>query len=351
MKRKGKKLKIRWFRVGVAVSFPVLIIGSLISLISLINKDKDDARSIINTVMTAGTTEINSDTAGESLTGDPATSFVVYPEKTKNTEIFSGDYDAKNALLMCVDDNEIIAYKNMSTKMYPASLTKVMTLVVAVENIEDLSDTVLITEDMIYPLLQLDASMAGFQPGETPALMDVLYGMILPSGADAALAAAVYVSGSEEAFVELMNKKAGELGLRNTHFTNVTGLHHEEHYSTAEDMAVILEYAIRNETCRKVLEKYEYTMPPTEHHPDGLTFTSTIFSRMYGNEMPGVTVRGGKTGYTDQAANCIESYAEIGGKTYILVLCGASTRWNTIYDTLSAYSVYCTGGEAYIPPQ
>ena len=276
-----------------------------------------------------------------------------YPEFTDSSVPFGEEYDAKYALLFDVSNNEVVAYRNERTKMYPASLTKVMTLIVAVENIEDFSDTILITDDMVYPMQELDASRAGFQPNDTPTVKDVLYGMILPSGADASLAIAEYVAGSEKAFAELMNKKADELGLQDTHFTNVTGLHDKNHYSSARDMAVILEYAVRNKTCRQILSAvdYVYKEESDEMYPDGLTFTSTIFSRMYGNEMPFVTIQGGKTGFTDEAGNCIESYAEIFGKTYILVMCGGTSNWNAVYNTLSAYSVYCAGGKPYNPEE
>jgi D-alanyl-D-alanine carboxypeptidase (penicillin-binding protein 5/6) len=145
-----------------------------------------------------------------------------------------------------------------------------------------------------------------------------------------------------------MNQKAEDMGLAATHFTNVVGLHNDAHYSTAADMAMILEYAVNNKTCRKILSAYEYKFPKTKQNPEGLTFTSTLFTRMYGDEMPNVKVLGGKTGYTDKAGNCIESFAKIKGKTYILVMCGGTTNWNMIYDTLSAYSVYAAGGDTYV---
>ena len=225
-----------------------------------------------------------------------------------------------------------------------------MTLIVAAENIDDLSATIKITHEMVAPYITLDASRAGFEPDENPTLKDVLYGMILCSGADASLAAAEYVAGSEEEFVKLMNAKCDEIGLKHTHFTNVVGLHDKNNYSTAEDIAVLLEYAVQNKTCREILSAVEYKVPPTKQNPEGLIFDSTLFSRMYGDEMPGVKILGGKTGFTDESGNCIATFAEVNGKTYILVLCGGTTNWNNVYNTLSAYSEYCAGGKAYVPP-
>lgn len=287
----------------------------------------------------------------EPVTEPPTEEEIIdlYPAWTENSKMLDveNDYDLGYAILMNADTNEIVAGYNESSPMFPASLTKIMALIVAVENIENISDKITITEDMVYPMAELDAVLAGFQPDETPTVEDALYGMVLCSGADATLAIAEYVSGSEEAFVKLMNEKAVELGLKRTHFTNVVGLHSKEHYSTAEDMAVIFNYALQNQTCKKIISTYEYIVPPTEQNPEGYNFTSNFFSRMYGDEIAGVSVLGGKTGFTDEAGNCIESYAEINGQTYILVLCKCRDKWTAVYDTLNIYSVYGAGGEKY----
>lgn len=304
----------------------------------------------LNTVTYAETTAETETTSAVTTTATTTADYAVLrPHKTENSQRFSNDYDADFSLLMNADTHEVIAYKNANAKMYPASLAKIMTLIIAVENIDDLDDTVEITDDMVFPMIELEASRAGFLPEETPTLRDVLYGLVLCSGADSAMAVSEYVAGSEEAFVDLMNEKAEKLGLAGTHFTNAVGLHDKENYSTATDMALILEYAIRNDICREIISAYEYEVPPTEQNPEGLTFTSNFFSRMYGDEMPDVTIQGGKTGFTDESGNCIESFAEINGDTYILVMCKCSNKWNAIYDTLSAYSVYGAGGEKYTP--
>lgn len=349
-KRRKRRYKLNYLRVGITVFLIVLIIIG-ISLIVSSAKDKGKDEKVQNIVSSVpDESALTTTQAVSEELSETDVPFVVYPHKTDDTKRFSSSLDAKYAVIIDTEENEIVAYRNYNARMYPASLTKVMTLIVAVENIEDLSDTVTITEDMIAPMIAVDASRAGFAVGETPTLEQVLYGIILPSGADASLAVAEYVAGSEEAFVELMNEKAEEMGLENTHFTNTVGLHDAKHYSTAEDMALILAYAIQNETCREVLSAYQYEIPPTEYNPEGILLTSTLFSRMYGDEMPGVVIKGGKTGYTDQSRNCICTFAEANGKTYVMVLGEGTTKWYNIYDTLSAYSVYCVGGEEYIPP-
>ncbi len=352
-KRRKRRAKVQYLRIGIAVFLIVLIIFGIRTAFSALKQSKD--REHVDTA--AAVQELTDTTALEDIasvteeqTEETAVPLLLYPEKTDKTVSFGQEYDVKHAVLINVDDNETVAAKSSSSKMYPASLTKVMTLIVAVENTADLSERVEITYDMVASMIDMEASRAGFEPGETPTMEDVLYGMILTSGGDAALAAAEHVAGSETAFVELMNAKADELGLKCTHFTNAVGLHDPQHYSTAEDMALILEYALKNPICRIILSTEDYSYGPTEFREEPLEFKSTLFSRMYGDEMPGVKILGGKTGYTDEAGNCLETYAEIGGKTYILVLCGATTHWNAVYNTLSAYSVMCAGGEPYSPP-
>lgn len=351
-KKKRRKLRrITQILSALFLTATVAYSGCLVFKRHKENMAKDAVQtsvSIAETTVTSAEKAVTATEVTEVTTESEAASLILYPERNENTVVFGDEYDVKNAILINVDDNVVIARKNERYRMYPASLTKVMTLIVAVENIENMHDKVLITDDMITPYVEQDASRAGFLPDETPSVKDLLYGMVLNSGADAALAVAEYVAGSEEKFVELMNIKGEELGLYATHFTNVVGLHNSNHYSTAEDMAVILEYAIRNETCRKILSTEDYEVAETEQNPDGLVFKSTLFSRMYGDEMPGITIKGGKTGYTDVSRHCVESFAvDDEGKTYILVLCGSTTKWNAIYDTLSAYSVLCVDGEPY----
>lgn len=351
--RHKKKKQFYFLQTAVIILLLLFMVYGILKIFSLYHSA---GNSVTETSVRTSTAAVTTTETTAVYTTEPVTEafsvqtdcYSVRPEKTDDSQRFSKDYKTGYALLMNADTHKVVAYRNANARMYPASLTKIMTLIIAVENIENLSDTVTITDDMVFPMIELDAARAGFLPDETPSLQDVLYGMVLSSGADAALAVAEYVAGSESAFVDLMNDKAAELGLYGTHFTNVVGLHDKEHYSTATDMALILEYAIQNETCRKIISAYEYKVPPTEQNPEGLTFTSNFFSRMYGDEMPGVTIQGGKTGYTDKAGNCIESFAEINGETYILVMCGCTDRWSAVYDTLSIYSVYGAGGEKYV---
>ena len=196
------------------------------------------------------------------------------------------------------------------------------------------------TNKLLYPLYNAQASVAGFGTNEIVPVSDLFYGMILPSGADAAAALAEIVAGSEEQFAVLMNKKCEELGLKNTHFVNSTGLYDDEQYTTPSEMAMIMKYAMENSECAKVLSTFQYTTEKTTQHPDGILLTNTMFSRMYGTEVEGVTITAGKTGYTDEALNCLVSYAVKGDKSYICVTSHAHNKWHCVFDSFEIYGNY-----------
>lgn len=152
--------------------------------------------------------------------------------------------NSPHAILMRADSGEVLAEKDADSTIYPASMTKMMTALLAIEANPDLDTPVTLPEE-IFPALQAqNASLAGFQAGETATVRDLLYGAMLPSGAECCEALAREVSGSEEAFVARMNQKAAELGMTATHFCNPTGLHDPEHVSTVRDMARLTEAAL-----------------------------------------------------------------------------------------------------------
>lgn len=246
------------------------------------------------------------------------------------------------AILIDVEKHTVLAEKDSTKQIYPASLTKMMTAIIAIEETNNLKDTVTLTEEMFTPLYLNHASIAGFSPNEKVRKDDLLYGILLPSGAECCLALATDISGSEKDFIELMNKKAKKIGMKNTHFTNTIGLHDTGHYSTAEDMAVLLSYALENKTFRKVITTKQYTTHATTEHPDGILLTSTTFSYLEGITIPGGDIIGGKTGYTTEAGQCLASLANIGGKEYILVTAGAAGDPKTenlhIQDAITVYS-------------
>ena len=260
-----------------------------------------------------------------------------FPAVDGDTISLEGKVDGTYAVLLDMTDGCVVAAKNADTAANPASITKVMTLLVAVEHIENLYDEYTMSYTIINPLWEQGASITGLESGETVTLNDLLYGCILPSGADATIALANYVAGSEEAFAALMTQKAIELGCTNTRFTNSSGLHDREHKTSAMDMALIMAAAMENEVCRRVLSTREYVMTPTDHHPEGLTVLSTLFKTLDQS-----VIKAGKTGYTAQARNTLVTYAKgADGHEYVYVTMDNSNRQAAVNDSLTVYKDFC----------
>ena len=249
------------------------------------------------------------------------------------------------ALLVDVDSGTVVAGRDYDTQMNPASMTKILTLLVAVENI-DLSkldtDTAEITQEISNYVWQNQMSQVGWQIGDTPTIRSLLYGTILPSGADAAQALAIYTAGSEEAFVDLMNKKLEELGISDTaHFTNAVGAFDEDHYCTALDMATILRAAIDNDLCREVLSCHYYEVPPSGGEESEAIGISNWFLRRIEDKDTHGEVVCAKTGYVGEAGFCAASYQESdGGGRYICVTADGAGIWPCIYDHCEIYTAF-----------
>lgn len=245
-----------------------------------------------------------------------------YQVELENSDLLAG-INSPNAILLDVEDNRVIAEKNAAEKIHPASMTKMMTAVLALEMIENLDEPVVLYDEDFTGLYEQEASMAGFQPGEEVTYRDLVYGIILPSGAECCLAVANRISGSEAVFVDLMNQKAQEIGMNNTHFSNCTGLDSNGHTSTVEDMAKLLQYAIQNQQFLQILSSTFYSVASTNMHPEGFTFYSTVAGNLDSMQVNGGTILGGKTGYTEEAGLCLASLAQVYDNYYILVTAGA----------------------------
>lgn len=248
------------------------------------------------------------------------------------------------AVLIQAKGGKAIAESRSEEKMYPASLTKIMTAIVAIEELKSLDQQITLHANVFEGLYEQNAMQAGFQPEETVKAIDLLYGVMLPSGAECCIALANSIAGSEADFVKLMNEKAEQLGMEGTHFCDTTGLHDPDHYSTAKDMAVLLKYALRNDTFREIIESHYHSTGITNIHPDGITFYSTMFKGLADSVVTGGEIKGGKTGFTSDAGFCLASYAEIEGREYILVTAGAMDAGTPHID--DAVTVYNRLGEA-----
>ncbi|WP_313799707.1 D-alanyl-D-alanine carboxypeptidase [Cytobacillus sp.] len=256
-------------------------------------------------------------------------------------ETLSNNLHSQNAILINLNAQKILMEKHSEEIIFPASLTKIMTTLVAIENISDLQKRIFLPESMFSDLYAANASMAGFLPNEKVAAIDLLYGTMLPSGAEASIGLANEVAGSETAFVQLMNEKAKQLGMKNTHFTNATGLHHRDHYSSVKDISVLLEYALKNNTFRTIFTAERHSTSPSNLHPKGITFKSSMFRNIDSANVLSKEIIGGKTGYTEQAGLCLASIAEINGEEYLLITAGADGNHHTEqYNITDAMSVY-----------
>lgn len=272
-------------------------------------------------------------------------------KSTDATQGFGDSIISEYGIVIDVEKGTILAGKGAKSRINPASMTKILTVLTAADALgisgdaeKDaavLQDTFTITIEITDYSYVHDCSNVGFEVGEEVTVQDLFYGTILPSGGDAALGLACYVAGSQEAFVELMNKKLEELELSDTsHFTNCVGLYDAEHYSTPYDMAVMLKTAADNSFVRDVLSAHTYTTSATVQHPEGLLISNWFLRRIEDKDTHG-GVLCGKTGYVVQSGSCAASLAtDTAGKEYLCVTAGSSSSWQCIYDQVALYQKY-----------
>ncbi len=257
--------------------------------------------------------------------------------------------NSSNVILVRLKDQATLMQKNSRERIYPASLTKMMTAIVAIEKLPDLEVVIKLGDSIFEDLSGANASMTGFEPEEEVRAIDLLYGALLPSGAESCIGLACQIAGSEDEFVEMMNQKAKELGMDNTHFVNTTGLHDDNHYTSVEDMAELLSYALQNNTFRKIFTASRYSTKPTNMHPDGITYHSTMFQKLNEQDIVGGEILGGKTGYTDVAGLCLASLAKVNNQEYILITTGAKGNLRSKqYNIADAIKVYNNIGTLHV---
>nr|MCR5625166.1 serine hydrolase [Lachnospiraceae bacterium] len=223
------------------------------------------------------------------------------------------------ATIMVDESNEKILYqKNMYERIYPASVTKVLTALIAMEECS-LRDVVTFSHDAVN-ISEDGAVVCGFEEGDKVSLKNLLYCMLIFSGNDTAVAIAEHVSGSTEEFSNLMNQRALELGCCDSHFVNSNGLHDENHYTTAYDMYLIFRQAVKYRIFRKIVntDRYEITYKDSENKKHNMTVTSTNNYLLSSATPPdNVNVIGGKTGTTSDAGYCLALYSKTKNNNYI----------------------------------
>lgn len=259
---------------------------------------------------------------------------VINPQMTAASEE-ALQVESKYVTIYSLNEHSAIYEKKAHEQMYPASLTKIMTTLVALEHIDDLEKEIVLGKDIFEGLEEEGASVAGYSVDDKAALIDLLYGTMLPSGADAARAVAKYAAGSEEAFVKLMNDKAAELKLEHTHFMNTTGLHHDNHYSTTADVAHILEVALKNKTFYEIFTANSYTSR------DGTKrFVNSKQSILESLQIDKNLIIGSKTGYTLEGGLCLASLMNVDGADYIAITGFAGNDYSTMQHYRDASTIH-----------
>ena len=224
-------------------------------------------------------------------------------------------------------DNKVLYEVDSNKKSSIASLTKIATTITAIENIKNLDEEVVISREILNTV-SWDASVAGLKVGDKVTYRDLLYASILPSGADATNAIAILSSGSIDNYVKKMNELVNKIGLKNTHFVNVTGFDDDNHYSTADDCRKLLEYALKNKLFRDVYSTNKYTLS------NGLVVKSTIYK--YNKKGVNTSkIIGSKTGYTGNAGYCFSSLSNLNGHEFITIVLDAEKSGDNLLDTIS----------------
>lgn len=255
------------------------------------------------------------------------TPFIASAYKTSGFEVKS-----EAAILVSLDTGDVIYEKNADEQRYPASITKIMTGALLVENCDNLDTQVTVTKDNVESLFGSDLTVAGFLPGENVTLRECLNTLMVCSAADSANVIVDYVEKQTgKNFVDLMNEKAKKLKMTKTHFVNATGLHDESHYTTARDLVKLCKYAIDLPNFLDICSQATYQIPKTNKH-DKRTVVTTNFLINRATNMYYTYAKGIKTGFTTPAGRCVASTASKDGYNYLCVVMGGDNVKRTEFS-------------------
>jgi len=247
---------------------------------------------------------------------------------------FDFEISSDKLILVNLNEDKVLYASNDLEKTQIASLTKIATAITVIDNVSDLTEEVVITADMFKGLDGY--AKAGLKVGDKVTILDLLYALMLPSGADAANALAISVGGSIDEFVLLMNKTVSKLNLDNTHFSNPIGMDDVDNYSTAKDLYILLDYSLNNPTFRKIYETRSYYLEAID---DNVYSTIVPVAKKYNLDLS--IIKGSKTGHTDEAGFCFSSIASINGVDYLLINLNAPIdNYSHILDALNIYNYY-----------
>lgn len=328
------QLGMHFFAILLGVA--VVLLSLVISLFVIMSNGGDNTPITDNPTGNNNNTPKDPGSVNVGLNNSPL--FPTNPSRTSyiiakaNDVVTIGDeIKSEHSILVDLSSYQSIAEKGADDKIYPASMTKVMTLIVACERVTDIKEKLTVTEELARFAEENDGSGAGLKVGDSYTIEDLLYLISYQSDTIASHLIARHIAGSEEAFVELMNKKATEdLKLENTKFANCTGLYDDNNYTTCREMASIMAYALDNEMVYKCLSSYtgrNMYVGGTE-----CTFYSGWYSYRFRDnpKFTGGKIIAGKTGYTDESGYTLVSCAEIDGKKYINVIVTRTDKNSTV---------------------
>ena len=255
-------------------------------------------------------------------------------------EVTEFEVTADAGALISLDTGEFLYEKNLDKKIYPAAITNIMTAVIVLESEKYAdSNTITMTEEALNEILGTGCAVSHLKAGEIITHLDLVHLITVTSCGDCSLLAAKYFGGSVKGFVKMMNEKAKELGLENTHFTNPLGLHDDDHYTTVNDIYKLSTYALKNKTFKTASETSRYKLGAT-NMSNGRTYTTTNFLQDTTTAYYYRYAKGIKTGFTDEAGRCVVSTASYNGYNYMCILMGCKNNPNKRQEFIQSANLY-----------
>lgn len=250
------------------------------------------------------------------------------------------DLKAKNALLVCLDTDEVLYEKGADEQVYPASITKIMTIILALESERYNPDAkIAMSKEALDLILGTGSVVSNLKEGEEITQLDLMHLLLMSSCGDCAYLVALYYGGSVDGFIQMMNDKAKELGMKGTHYTNPVGLHDEQNYTTANDTYILTRYALQNDTFKDICEKTRYTVGATNMSP-ARTISTTVFLQDSSTAFYYTYAKGVKTGFTDESGRCLVSTASYNGYNYMCLVFGCENSKTYRYEFGDSKNLY-----------
>lgn len=269
-----------------------------------------------------------------------AVSVIAVPINASAYEVSGFDITAKAGMLVSLDTGEVLYSNNIDKKMYPASLTKIMTVTLMLESEKYNPDgKVAMTKEVQKLISGTGSSVSNLQIGEEITQLDLVYTVLMSSFGDCAYLAAIYYGGSVDNFVDMMNNKAAELGLSGTHYANPVGLHDDNNYTTVRDVYTLTKYALENQTFKTVCESPRYTIEATNMSP-ARTISTTNFLQDTTTNYYYQYAHGVKTGFTDEAGRCLVSTASYGNYNYMCILMNCPNNTGSRVEFTESANLY-----------